>query len=133
MLNTKEKTMKETPYDKGPRSSVPKSAKYHSDHEICVAAARTLLVATKGNIQVVAQPSREADVPATPELSGRSCKIRRLEVWHKVEAHPFGNAFGDRRITGEIPVDLESESIHPYKTFGTRQLGGFALKNRVGN
>jgi len=43
-------------------------------------------VASQWNINVIAKPGRERDVPPTPEFPETLCQIRSPEVLHQIES-----------------------------------------------
>src|SRR5262249_49775600 len=63
-------------------------------------------VATERVVDVVAQPTREADVPATPEVLQAAGEIRPTEVVGKIEAECRAQSDRHQRIAGEIEIDL---------------------------
>ena len=65
--------------------------------------------ATKGNINIIAEPRCERNVPTPPELRYISAKIRIIEVPHQFDTEEFGGTDSNIRITGEIAIDLESK------------------------
>ena len=52
-----------------PARAVPQPAEQHGDHQVAVACALAAAVAAERDVQVVAQPGRQRDVPAPPELA----------------------------------------------------------------
>ena len=91
--------MQETPHDERPGGSMPQPAEQHRQHQIAAGLPRSGAVATQRNIQIVAQPRREADVPAAPELARGDREIGKEEVLGQVKAHPTRHTAGDRRVT----------------------------------
>ena len=65
--------MQRAPNYESPRCSVPQAAEQHRQHEIDVRPSRAAAVATERDVQIVAQPGAEADVPPLPEIAGNSC------------------------------------------------------------
>src|ERR1700736_257385 len=60
-------TMERTPNDKRPCAAVPQAAKDHRDHDIPIHEPARAAVPAQRNVKIIAQPTREADVPAMPE------------------------------------------------------------------
>ena len=50
-------------------------------------------------------------MPAMPEFPGILGKIREVEIIHGLKAEDAGDALGDIRIAGKVPVNLKSEGI----------------------
>src|SRR5690606_27516404 len=68
------------PGDEGPGGAVPEAAQEHGGHEVELGAHRALAVAAQGDVEVVAEPGGEADVPAAPELAGVARGVGHGEV-----------------------------------------------------
>src|SRR5215475_12674158 len=101
--------MQATPRDEGPVGAVPKSAKEHGAHERKVGTARTVPVAAERYVQVVAQPGRERDVPAAPEVREPHCRIRETEIVRHRKAETQRRADRGSGVAGEIAEDLPAE------------------------
>jgi len=61
------------------------------------------------DVEVVAEPGGEGDVPTPPELGNVAGEVGELEVGHQLEAEELGGADGDVGVSGEVAVDLEGE------------------------
>ncbi|MEY5044450.1 MAG: hypothetical protein RJA19_1677, partial [Bacteroidota bacterium] len=70
--------------------------------------ARPAAVAAHGDIEVIPQPGRQADVPPLPEIARVARLVRRSEVHRQLEAHPQGDADGHIRIAAEVRVHLQA-------------------------
>ena len=97
------------PDDEGPVGAVPKSAHEEDDEDVAdglpFAHART----TQRNVEVIAEPGGQRDVPTPPELCDIAGEVGRLEVGHELDAKEFGGADGDVAVAGEVTVDLEGK------------------------
>ena len=60
---------------------------------------------------VIAEPARQRDVPAPPELADVLGKIGAAEILHQVDAHGLRQPDGHEGVAGEIAIDLEAERI----------------------
>ena len=60
--------MEGAPEHEGPGRPVPQPAEQHREQEVHVGARLPPAVSAERDVEVVAQPGREADVPALPEL-----------------------------------------------------------------
>ena len=74
-----------------------------------------------GDIDIIAKPSCQGDVPSTPKLSDVAAEIRYIEVAHQLYSKEFGGAYGDVGIAREVAIDLESEEN------GSKEQGATAL------
>ena len=72
---------------------------------------RRSAVAAERDVEVVAQPGRQADVPVAPELLRRAHEVREAEVLDQLDAHQLRGAARDVRVAGEVAVDLERERV----------------------
>lgn len=64
-------------------------------------------VAAERDVQVIAQPGGERNVPAAPEIAHVLCLVRRVEVLREVEAHQQRHARGHVGIPRKIAVYLQ--------------------------
>src|ERR1035438_6643943 len=68
--------------------------------------AAILPAAAQGNVEVVAQPTGERDVPAPPEVRHAGRQVRTPEVDREVKSEQLGHADGHVRVAGKIEIDL---------------------------
>jgi len=109
------------PDKKRPASAMPEAADHHGDDEIQVREdfpARA--EAGQREIQIIAQPIGEGDVPATPEVGNVLGGVGAIEVGRKRDAEQQGGAQGDVRVSGEIVVELERVAVSAREHFGAR-------------
>ena len=69
-----------TPYNKGIGSSMPETAHGEYNHRVEHPSGFAASVATEREIDIVAKPSRERDMPSAPEIGYGLCKIRSDKV-----------------------------------------------------
>ena len=86
---------------------MPQAGDQERDQQVQPPPAFALAVAAEGNIQVVAEPGGQRDVPARPEVADARRQIRRVEVLHQVETEDLRRADRDHGIAAEIAVDLQ--------------------------
>ena len=79
MIRGNQDTVIQSPNDEGPSRSVPQSAQCHDKDDI----ADITLVSAQRNVDVVANPKRQRDVPAAPELSNVQRFVGPFEVLGK--------------------------------------------------
>ena len=68
LVDAEEQTMEATPKDEIERGTVPESTKEHGHEQVEVLAELAVTVSSHGDVEVVLEPRRKADVPTTPEL-----------------------------------------------------------------
>src|SRR4051794_37364266 len=67
-MNAQQRAVISAPDDKGPRRPMPQAAEQHRHHQVEIGAACSATVAAERDVEVIAQPGAEADVPAAPEV-----------------------------------------------------------------
>ncbi len=95
--------MNAAPNDEGPIGAVPKTAHEEDDEDVAHGFPFPHARSAERNVEVVAKPRRERDVPAPPKLRDVAGEVRRLEVGHELDAKELGGADGDVAVAGEIP------------------------------
>ena len=90
---------------------MPEAAEGHRQHQVAVSQKRAAAAAAQGDVEVVAQPGRKADVPAAPEVLRAGGEVREVEVERHLEAQAFRHAAGDVGVAGEVAVDLKREGV----------------------
>ena len=87
--------MVESPGNIVPVSTVPESAKSECEGAIEYGAGHTMSVATKRNIDIVANPGAERNMPAVPEVANIQSQIRPIEIRRQNDSHHAGKTDGD--------------------------------------
>ena len=107
--------MEGTPDDEGPCSAVPESAEEHGKGQVDVGAGGAFLVATERDVEVVAEPCGEGDVPALPEVGEADGSVGVAEVVLNGETEAEGDTDGAGGVAREVAEDLagESEGANP--------------------
>src|SRR5690606_2583166 len=90
----------------GEVGAVPQAAEQHGQEQVAVGLEGAAAVASQADVQVVAQPGGQADVPAPPELGDRLADVGLVEVLHEAEAHHQTQADGHAAVAGEVEVQL---------------------------
>ena len=96
-----------SPNNECPVGTVPKSADDENNEHVPDAHPCTGPAAAEGNIEIVAKPGREGDMPAPPEFGNIPGEVGEGEVLHQVEAEKSCGADRDVGIAGKITIDLE--------------------------
>ena len=82
--------------------------------------------AAERNEQVIAQPGRQRDVPAPPELGDVGGQVRHVEILGQLVAEQVGRADRHVGVAGEVAVDLHRVGEHAHPD------GRGAIQRRVG-
>ena len=80
--------------------------------------------AAKRDVDVVAEPRCEGDMPAAPEFRDVAAQIRYLEILYQPDAEKLGASDGDVGIAREVAVNLEGEEYGPQQVYVPRQAVG---------
>src|ERR1700749_667431 len=104
--------MQSAPQHEHPGSAVPETADQHGEEQAEEGAPFAVAVATQRDVQVVAQPGGEGDVPAPPEIREAPRAVGIAEVVRELEAEAEREADGAQRVAGEVTVDLAGETQH---------------------
>ena len=105
--------MPQAPDHEGPVGAVPEPAQDHHRHQVDVGADGPAAVPAERDVEIVAQPVRQRDVPASPELGDGPADIGEAEVLQEVEAHHLPQADRHVRVAGEVEVELEHVRDRP--------------------
>ena len=90
---------------------MPQSAQEHRDNQVDILAHLTLTVASQGDIDIVTNPRRQRDMPATPEIGDTLRTVRGVEVHGETEAQQQGDTDSHITIAREIAIDLKGIAI----------------------
>ena len=73
---------------------------------------RAAAAAAQRDEQIIAQPGRQRDVPAPPEVRDVRRQVRHVEVLRQLVAEQVGDADGHVGVAGEVAVDLHGVGEH---------------------
>jgi hypothetical protein len=97
--------------DKRPICTMPETGENHSNEEISGGFPLAMSTSSERNVQVIAEPAAQADVPAAPEILKSIGKEGLAEVDHKVEAQQLSASARDITVTAEVPINLPGKRI----------------------
>ena len=94
------------PYYKGIGSSMPESA--HDEYNHCVEhpSGFAASVASEREIDIVAKPCGERDMPSSPEVGYGLCKIRSDEVGWQFNAKESSATDSHQRVASKVYINL---------------------------
>ena len=95
------------PQHERPVRAVPQAGDQERDQQVQPPPALPLAVAAERNVEIIAEPRGQRDVPAAPEIADARREVRRVEVLHQVEAEDLRRADRDHRVAAEVAVDLQ--------------------------
>src|SRR5260370_32710568 len=94
------------PKNERPGRAVADAKKDHGDRETGCDASFAPARTAQRNEKIVAQPGRERNVPASPEVPWVGGEIGGVEVLRQAVAEEKRGADGDVAVTREITIDL---------------------------
>ena len=101
--------MEGTPDHKRPIRAVPDAGDEEREEQVAVGQQPAAAVPAQGDVHVVAEPGRQADMPARPEFAQARRQIGIVEIEDQVETHDLGHAACHVRVAAEIEEDLPAE------------------------
>ena len=103
--------MQRAPEDEADRRTVPQPSQHHRDEQVAVGAQFAFAVAAQRDVEVVAQPRGERDMPPAPEFGDGGRLVRGVEVLGEAEAQQQGDADRHVRVAREVAVDLQGIAV----------------------
>ena len=94
-----------------PGRTMPQSGQGGGGYEVEIDTVGRTTRAAQRNIYIVPKPERERYMLTVPEFSNIVRHKRHIEIGRDLDVHHQGRADGDVSISGEITIDLKSESI----------------------
>jgi hypothetical protein len=88
---------------------VPEAADEHGGHQGEVGAYVSVAIAAEGNVDIVAEPGGESDVPAAPEVGEADGRVGKAEIVRESKPQAQGGADGGDGVAGEVAEDLPAE------------------------
>src|SRR5262245_48730649 len=98
-----------SPNHEVPRSAVPQASEQHGGEKVHISSRHTTAISPQTDVQIIAEPTGETDMPAMPKLPNISRCIRQVEVENELESEPTSRAAGNVGITGKIAIDLNGK------------------------
>src|ERR1700677_2845997 len=102
-------TVQKTPCHKSPVSPMPQAADGKRNQHIEVVSRQSHTVTAQWDVDIIAEPGGERDVPPVPEFSDRSAEVRLPEVNPQVIAHHPRQSKRHVGVAGEIAINLKSK------------------------
>src|SRR5690606_29610567 len=93
----------------GPVGTVPDAAEEKGDEQVVVPAPFHRAVSAERDVDIIAEPCAEADMPAPPEFRDALAEVRAAEVAHEIHAHHTCRTDRDVAVAAEIAIDLYGE------------------------
>ena len=116
-VEAKKHAVDAAPQDEVEGGSVPKATEKHGHEQVEVLTELAVTVAAQGDVEVVLEPGREADVPTPPELGDGGRLVGAVEVLGELESEQEGDADGHVGIARKVAVNLEGVAIDGKEIF----------------
>ena len=123
--------MPQSPEDKRPACAVPQAGCEKYEKPVEPRPRLPLSVAAERNIQVVAEPAGQRNVPAAPELLDGGRSVRIIEVFAEMEAEHASETDGHIAVAGKIEVDLQRVANGARPSCQHADLSGRQREHRV--
>src|SRR5215472_13615160 len=105
--------MPNAPEHERPARAMPEPAQQEHDHEVEITAQPAAPVAAEWNVEVVAEPVGERDVPAAPEFTHRFRDVWIVEVLEDAKPEHAHQPDGHVGIAREVEIDLQRVAGKP--------------------
>ena len=100
---------------------MPEAAEQHGEEEVDVGACIAAAITAKWDVEIVAKPGGEGDMPSSPEVGEGRCAVGGIEVLREDEAEHEAEADRHIGVAAEVEVDLHgvAEGAEPCVGGGT--------------
>ena len=106
-VQRQERSVIEAPDDERPARAVPQPAEQHREDQVAAHGDRSLARSAERDVEVIAEPARQRDVPTPPEVADRRRGVGRVEVVGEAEPEKQRDADRDVGISAEVRPDLD--------------------------
>ena len=105
----KQNCMIGSPSNESPVGAMPETAQQENDKRVANHLCLRAAAAAQRNIDVIAEPCRQRNVPPAPKLGNVAAEIRNVEIAHKPDTEQLRRSDGNVGIAREVAVNLEGE------------------------
>src|SRR5437879_7150733 len=123
--------MNRTKDDERPVCAMPKPREDHGRQKVHGGFPLPAGAAAQRNVQVIAKPGAQTNVPAPPEILEPLRQKWLAEIDHEMEAHQLSAAACDIAIPAEISVHLPRKRICSDQNHPEVRLSELAAKGRI--
>lgn len=118
MVDAQHGPVQRAPDNEGPARSVPGPADKHGQEEVAVLLEFAVAVAAQGNVEKIAQPCAQRNVPAPPEVHDARGFVGGVEVFRQAQAQHKAQTQGHIRIAGKVKIELKGIAERAQPGFG---------------
>src|SRR5437667_9912982 len=98
-------------HHKRPVRAMPETSQDHRNQKVASGFPFAAGAASRRNVQVIAEPGAQADVPAPPKLLKAMRQIGLSEVDHEMEAQQLSAAARNIAVAAEVAIDLPGKRV----------------------
>src|SRR5690554_4113992 len=102
---------------------MPKAAHHKNDEGVAHLHSQTAPATAQGNVQVVAEPGAQRNVPAPPKFRHVAREVGEGKVLHQGKAKQACRTNGNVRVAREVPVDVKGKKHRTQKQHTARVVG----------
>lgn len=106
-----------SPNEEHQGTAVPDTGSQHRDKQTETSAHNPVSIASERDIEIVAEPGRERNVPSVPEIREVAAAIGEGKILAQTDAKHGCDTDADVAVTAEIQVDLHGEAKKSHQTF----------------
>src|SRR5436853_2909674 len=111
-MHHQRETVQSTPDHKCPGAAVPETTEQHRDHDVAINEPGRPAISAERNVKIIAEPARETDVPAMPEVGNARREIRETKIDGQLVTEEARGSDGHVGVTGKIAIDLDRVEQH---------------------
>ena len=119
--------MVKAPDDEVPRRAVPEAAEAEGDEAVGHAPDGAEATTAEWDVNVIADPRAERDVPALPKILQVTREVGPIEILGQIHAEEFGDTDGDVAVAGEIEQNAKRQHRQKYPTIEEPERGELRL------
>ena len=124
------RAVQRAPQQKVPALAVPDAREQHRQHQVDLGAGEAVAAAAQRNVDVVAYPGGQGDVPAVPKIADIVGAQRHIEVFRQPETEQHRHADYQVAVAGKVHKQLHGVAVHRRQHRG-RVVLQRVFKNRI--
>src|ERR1022692_2847642 len=97
---------------------MPQAAQQHRQQQIAIGIKFPVTIAAERDIEIIAKPGTQTDVPTPPEILNAISQIRLAEIHNEMKSHQLGTPARDAAVPAEIAINLPSEGVRSRSNTG---------------
>jgi hypothetical protein len=119
-VNRQCRSVQRAPDDVNPVGAMPQPAQQHRNHQVEVRAEFSFFIAAQRDVEVVAQPGGQRNMPPLPEVLDGDGLVRAPEVFGQLKPEQQRQTDRHVGIPGKIAVNLDRVAVYAHQVFKAR-------------